>query len=424
MSFSQRLDQIVSLAEVIGKNREAIVDLAVKELRFTVKDSRTEVDLVQENLRRFQETEGLLAARAPLGGTGSSVSLMLSYNGSAWLNTTITSIFLVGNRVRVKFSSKGRKLMELTESMYRPIFGDAITFYGGSGRSFIEASLEDPEVSTVVVFGFDENILPYAEAFRSSGKKLVFEGPGSDPFIVFPDADLELALSDLMAGKFMYSGQTCTAPKRIFIHESLYDAFLELFVERVKRLRVGAPEDERTDVAPVVSDLAVHRIREQLDEAVRKGARILVGGRINGNLIQPTVLRDATDEMLGMREEVFGPVAFTSPFGSMDEVLVRAKNHKYALRAAVFGGEEARQAADSLRGGDYCHPVADYTFGTFGTVACNEARSTTWRGSFVTKPVGGYGYSGWIWETVEGEFRLKQGPKLLSVETSQPLGKG
>ena len=110
MSFSQRLDQIVSLAEVIGKNREAIVDLAVKELRFTVKDSRTEVDLVQENLRRFQETEGLLAARAPLGGTGSSVSLMLSYNGSAWLNTTITSIFLVGNRVRVKFSSKGRKL--------------------------------------------------------------------------------------------------------------------------------------------------------------------------------------------------------------------------------------------------------------------------------------------------------------------------
>ncbi len=221
MSFSQRLDQIVSLAEVIGKNREAIVDLAVKELRFTVKDSRTEVDLVQENLRRFQETEGLLAARAPLGGTGSSVSLMLSYNGSAWLNTTITSIFLVGNRVRVKFSSKGRKLMELTESMYRPIFGDAITFYGGSGRSFIEQSLEDPEVSTVVVFGFDENILPYAEAFRSSGKKLVFEGPGSDPFIVFPDADLELALSDLMAGKFMYSGQTCTAPKRIFIHESI-----------------------------------------------------------------------------------------------------------------------------------------------------------------------------------------------------------
>ncbi len=121
----------------------------------------------------------------------------------------------------MKFSSKGKKLMELTESMYRPIFGDAITFYRGSGKGFIEESLEDPEVSTVVVFGFDENILPYEDGPRSRGKKLVFECPGSDPFIVFPDADFELTLSDLMAGKFMYSGQTCTAPKRIFIHESI-----------------------------------------------------------------------------------------------------------------------------------------------------------------------------------------------------------
>jgi betaine-aldehyde dehydrogenase len=418
MSFSQRLEKILALGEVIGKHRETIVDLAVKELRFTVKDSRMEVDLVQERLRQFQETESFLSARTPLGGSGSSVSLMLSYNGSSWLNTTITSIFLVGNRVKVKFSSKGENLMELTESMYRPIFGDDITFYRGSGRTFIEGSLKDPDVSSVVVFGFDENILPYEEAFRSSGKKLIFEGPGSDPFIVFPDADLELVLTDLMAGKFMYSGQTCTAPKRIYIHESIYDELLDRFVDRVKRLRVGDPEDEQTDVSPVVSDVAVRQIKAQLQEAAQKGAKILTGGTVAGNLIHPTVIRDATDQMLGMREEVFGPVAFTSSFASKQEVLARAKNHKYALRAAVFGGEEARQAADALRGRAYCHPVADYTFGKFGTVAYNETRSTSWRGAFVTKPVGGYGYSGWVWETVGGQFCLKQGAKLLSLETS------
>ncbi len=420
MSFEERFEKVLRLADALREHREQMVELAVKDLRFTVKDSVREVELAIDRLKMFEETEKLLSGRKPLGGPGSRVSLMLSYNGSAWVNTAITSIYLVGNRVTVKFSSKGRNVMKLTENIYRPIFGDDITFYQGGGRVFMEESLKEPDVAAVVVFGFDENILPYEEAFRSTGKKLVFEGPGSDPFIVFPDADLELALTDLVAGKFMYSGQTCTAPKRIYIHESIYDEFLAMFVDRVKRLQVGDPTDERTDVSPVVSDLAVKRIGEQLAEAVRLGAEVLVGGRIEGNLVYPTIVKNASDRMLGMREEVFGPVAFTSGFASKREVLDRARSHKYGLRAAVFGGGDARMVAETLKGEDYCHPVNSYTFGTFGTVACNEPRAASWRGAFITKPVGGYGYSGWIWETVGGKFRMKQGPKLLSIETSDP----
>jgi hypothetical protein len=101
-------------------------------------------------------------------------------------------------------------------------------------------------------------------------------------------------------------------------------------------------------------------------------------------------------------------------------VLRRAKNHKYGLRAAVYGGVGACKAAQVLRGDPYCHPVPDYIFGKFGTVAYNQTHSESWRGAFVTKAVGGYGYSGWIWETVDGNFRIKQGPKLLSTETSLP----
>jgi len=124
--------------------------------------------------------------------------------------------------------------------------------------------------------------------------------------------------------------------------------------------------------------------------------------------------------MLGMQEEVFGPVAFTSRFTTCEEVIRRARDHKYGLRAAVFGGIEACRAAQVLVGEPYCHPVPSYTFGKFGTVAYNEVRRESWRGAFVTKPVGGYGYSGWIWETVNGNFQIKQGPKLLSTETSLP----
>lgn len=418
-TFTQRLEKVLSLRAELRRHKDRMVALASRHLLFSPRDSAAEVDVTIDRLGMYEQAASFLRDRVPLGGPGSRAALMLSYNGSAWLNTAITSIYLVGNAVSVKFASRGSGVMELTEAIYRPIFGDAISFYRGSGRSFVERALRDPQVASVVVFGFDENVLPYEEAFRRAGKTLVFEGPGQDPFIVFPDADLDLALSDLMTAKFMYSGQTCTAPKRIFIHRSIYEEFLERFADRVRRLVAGDPGGPAVDVTPVASDLAVRRIRMQIDDALRRGAKIAAGGEIDGNLVRPTVVRDATDDMLGMREEVFGPVAFTTPFDTEEEVVRRARDHKYGLRAAVFGGDAAARTAAALRGDDYCRPVPAYTFGKFGTVALNQTRAESWRGAFVTKAVGGYGYSGWVWETSGGSFRIKQGPKLLSLETSR-----
>ena len=134
--------------------------------------------LTVDRLQLFAQARDILASRRPLGGPGSWVSLMLSYNGSAWLNTVIASCYLVGNKVLVKFSSKGAQLRALLESVYRPIFGDDIVFYQGRGQSFMAESLANPQISTVVVFGFDAHTLAYQDAFQQSGKKLVFEGRG------------------------------------------------------------------------------------------------------------------------------------------------------------------------------------------------------------------------------------------------------
>jgi betaine-aldehyde dehydrogenase len=421
MTFDDRLEKVMELANVLPRYKPDLMDLAARNLKFAVKDTAYEVDITIDRLQLFEHTEYFLSQRQPLGGPGSRVAVMLSYNGSAWLNTVIASVYLVGNKVLAKFASRGNELMGLTESFYQPLFGDDIQFYRGDGRSFMQEALKAPDISCVIVFGFDANVLPYEADFRRTGKKFVFEGPGVDPFIVFSDADLELALDDLMTAKFSYSGQTCSAPKRIFIHRAIYDKFLKELIQRVRQLKVGDPHDPATQVSPVGSDLAVSRIKEQLRDAVDKKARVLLGGEIDGNLVYPTVIRDATDEMSGMQEEVFGPVVFTSPFDAVAEVIARARQNRYGLRAAVFGGPEAKVVARALKGEKYCHPVPDFTFGKFGTVALNAPRSQTWRGSFVTKAVGGYGYSGWIWETVDGQFRLSQGPKLLSIETSLPM---
>jgi acyl-CoA reductase-like NAD-dependent aldehyde dehydrogenase len=420
MSFDDRFSRVKDLAQALRAHKEQLTALAARDLKFTVRDTAYEVDLTRDRLHLFGEIRDRLKDRRPLGGPGSRVALMLSYNGSAWLNTVISSCYIVGNKVLVKFSSKGNDVRDLMEKIYRPLFGGDITFYHGSGRAFMAEALKDPETAAVVVFGFDGNTLPYQEAFQTTGKKLVFEGPGSDPFIVFADADLDRALNDLADSKFIYSGQTCTAPERIFLHRDIYEEFLSRLADRVRSLTVGDPEDERTDVSPVASDLAVSRIKLYLEDAVLKGAKILAGGKIEGNLVHPTVVKDATDAMLGMQEEVFGPVAFTTPFDTLEEVLARARNHKYGLRAAVWGGPEAQAAARELKGRDYCHPVPGYTFGKFGTVSVNEPRAESWKGALVTKAAGGYGYSGWLWETVAGRFRIKQGPKLISLETSVP----
>ncbi|MGO9175285.1 MAG: aldehyde dehydrogenase family protein [Desulfobaccales bacterium] len=420
MTFDQRFEKVRELIKALGPRREQMIAQAALDLQFAAKDTAHEVDLTLDRLGTFIEVRESLASRRPLGGPDSWVAVTLSYNGSAWLNLVITAAYMAGNRVLVKLSSKGSGLLNLMEEIYQPIFGDDIRFYRGRSQGFMEEALKNPKISGVVFFGFDQHVLPYQEAFRQSGKKFIFEGPGADPFMVFPDADLQVALADLMAAKFAYSGQTCTAPKRIFIHEAIYEQFLKMIVPKVEGLLVGDPRDPGVEVTPLASDLAVAGIKAALAEAVARGAQILVGGKIAGNLVYPTLIRNATDDLLGMKKEIFGPVLFTSSFSGREEVLARAKNHQYGLRASVYGGEEAFLTAAALRGEKYCHPVPDYTFGKFGTVSLNEPRAQSWRGALVTKAVGGYGYSGWIWETVDGRFQIKQGPKLIHLETSIP----
>lgn len=378
-----------------------------------------EVDVILTRLQGFDEMVSTFAARRPICGPDQEVALILPYNGSAWLNVAIVSIYLVGNRLRVKFASRGSEIAHFTESLYNPIFGDAIRFEYSGGKSFLEHAVASPQIPAICLFGTDEYAWQYLESIRAHKKKFVFEGPGKDPFIVLPGADLETAALELAFSKYLYAGQTCTAPERVYLHESIHDDFLELFIESSRAVKVGDPADPTTEMGPVASPRAIEAIKAQLEDAVARGARIVMGGKIVGNLVYPTVVVGAGQDMLGMQDEIFGPVVFVSGFSTEKEALQLARDNRYGLRAAIYGGEEeAMRLGAELVGEPYCHRVTEMTFGRFGTVSVNQPRSESWVGAFVYKPVGGYGYSGWIWETVDDEFILKQGPKLLSLETS------
>lgn len=419
VGIEERLERVHRLIAKVEENRDELISVAIRDTGFTHRECNMEVDVILRRLQGFDQMVSTFAARRPLCGAEQQVALILPYNGSAWLNVAIVSIYLVGNRVRVKFASRGSEIASLTETIYQPIFGNDIRFEYADGKTFLEHAIADLQTPAICLFGTDEYAGKYEESIRGYRKKFVFEGPGKDPFIVLSGADLDAAARELVYSKYLYAGQTCTAPERVYLHESIHDEFLELFLNYSREVKVGDPEDPATEMGPVGSPRVIAAIKAQLKDAVDHGARIVLGGEIEGNLVYPTVVVNASHDMLGMREETFGPVSFVTSFSTVEEVIRLTRDNRYGLRAAIYGEErESQWLGKELVGEPYCHPVTEMTFGVFGTIGINEPRSESWEGAFVYKPVGGYGYSGWIWETKNGEFILKQGPKLLSLESS------
>ncbi|MBC8431163.1 MAG: aldehyde dehydrogenase family protein [Desulfobacterales bacterium] len=419
-TFESRFEKVHALIAAIRANRHELVDVAVQDTGFTFRECNMEVDGILSDLHDFETMAPEFALRRPICESGQAVALVLPYNGSAWLNNAIISIYMVGNPVRVKFASRDSDIARYTESLYRPIFGDTIRFDYSDGRTFLQKAVADRATPAICLFGADDYAGQYREDIKALGKKFVFEGPGNDPFIVLPDADLETAARELAFSKYIYAGQTCTAPERVYVHRSIHDDFLALFLDLSRAVKIGDPSDPSTEMGSVASAKAVAAIKAQLKDAVHRGAHIALGGQIEGNLVYPTVVINARSDMLGMQEESFGPVTFISTFDEPEEALKLARDNRYGLRASIFGNKTAASFAEQLVGEPYCHPVPETTYGRFGTVGVNQPRSETWISAFVSKPVGGYGLSGWIWETVADEFIIKQGPKLLSLETSCP----
>jgi betaine-aldehyde dehydrogenase len=419
-TFESRLEKTHALCTAIRANRDNLVDVAVQDTGFTRRECNVEIDGILNDLQGFENMIQTFTLRQPVCESGQAVALVLPYNGSAWLNTAIISIYMMGNPVRVKFASRGSGIARLLESLYQPIFGDTICFDYSDGRKFLQKAMTDPATPAICLFGSDDYAGQYLDAIKAQGKKFIFEGPGKDPFIVLPGADLEDAARELAYCKYIYAGQTCTAPERVYVHQSIHDDFLELFLDFSRAVKVGDPSDPATEMGPIASNKVVDAIKSQLNDASQRGAKIALGGRIEGNLVYPTVVINASHDMLGMQEESFGPVSFISAFNDTEEVLHLARDSRYGLRVSVYGDETAANFAEKLTGEPYCHRVTEITYGRFGTAGVNQPQSEIWIDAFVSKPVGGYGLSGWIWETIENKFIIKQGPKLLSLETSYP----
>lgn len=224
----------------------------------------------------------------------------------------------------------------------------------------------------------------YAKAAQTV-KRVSLELGGHAPFIIFEDADIPMAVAQVMATKFRNAGQTCVCANRVYVHERVRAPFAEQFAESVRALRVGDPMSEATQVGPLVDRQGLDKVASHVDDAVGKGATALVGGqRRDGLYFDPTVLVNVTDGMRILEEETFGPVAPIVAFTDQGEAIRAANATPYGLAAYIWTRDIGRafRVAEAL---------------DFGIVGVNDGLPATPHAPFGGVKNSGIGREGGRW---------------------------
>lgn len=255
----------------------------------------------------------------------------------------------------------------------------------GPGTTVGTYMASHPGVDCVGFTGSTETGVSIMQAAAPTLKKLIMELGGKNPAILFPDANINHAVEILAHHQFHNCGQACGSPGRYYIHESIYDEFLEKFLEHAKHLVVGDPLDAKTKMGPLVSREHYNKVMGYIKSGVDEGATLVLDGRkYEPNFIGPTVFTDVTPDMKIYREEIFGPVAVMCKWSDEEEVMKRANDNTYGLTASIW----TRNIARALKLG------RKLTVGTFSVNAHNFiAAEAPWGGvrqSGVGGKEGGY----------------------------------
>ncbi|HEY9165935.1 MAG TPA: aldehyde dehydrogenase family protein [Candidatus Kryptonia bacterium] len=171
---------------------------------------------------------------------------------------------------------------------------------------------------------------------KAPKKKVILELGGNAAVIVEPDANFEFAVKRLVAGSFANAGQVCISVQRIYVHESVYEKFRDAFLEETAKVKTGNPLDDDTVVGPMINAMEADRAAKWIDEAKSAGATILIGGRRDGNFIQPTVIEKVPTNAQIYCEEAFAPVAILEKYSDFDEAIKKVNDTKFGLQSGVF----------------------------------------------------------------------------------------
>jgi acyl-CoA reductase-like NAD-dependent aldehyde dehydrogenase len=349
--IQKREHHIHDFAQELRKNKEELARKITQEMGKAIKEARSEVekcawvmDYFADNGRVFATDEVVNTdARKstitfePLGVIGS----IMPWNFPYWQALRFAAPSLMaGNTIVLKPASATMGCgIEIEKAFSRSGVPEGVFQTLVADSSMADVLIDSEDVNAVTFTGSVPAGGKVAQRATSQIKKCVLELGGSDPFIVCKDADIEKASSGAVKGRFINNGQSCIATKRFVVVKDIANEFMEQFVQKTEKLKVGDPLSEDTDLGPIVNASGLKTIDSQVKDSVKEGAEILTGGEqigSKGYFYKPTILKNVSPSMRVAQEEVFGPVAPIIVADDEIEAMRVANNSQYGLGASIW----------------------------------------------------------------------------------------
>ena len=355
--YEERAAALRAFGSLLDKESEDCARITTSEVGKPIRQSRNEVRAVLERIawnvdHAGEVIEDRVVTRADhLEERVSYEPVGVVAHVSAWnypyfvgLNSIVPAL-LTGNAVLYKPSEHatltGLRLVDLLHRAGVPV--DVVQTVVGGGAA--GAALVDADIDMVCFTGSYATGTKVAAAVADRLVRLQLELGGNDAAYVCDDVDIEDVAIAVAEGAFYNSGQSCSATERIYVHERIWDGFVDAFVEAVRSYRVGPPEDDTTDLGPLARPAQLDVLESQMADAEARGARVLHGGRridCAGNWFEPTVLVEVNAGAAVLRDESFGPVIALQPVRDDADALVRMNDTEYGLGGAVFTRDRER----------------------------------------------------------------------------------
>lgn len=366
-AVAERAALVRRVGELHAERQRELADIIVAEMGKPIRQARGEVAFCASIYEFYADNAEKLMADEPielLEGDGSAVvrrSSLGALLGIMPWNFPYYQVarfagpnLIVGNTILLKHAPQCPQSAEAMAQLFTDAgFPDGAYVNIYATNEQIEWVIADPRVRGVSVTGSERAGAAVAEIAGRNLKKVVLELGGSDPFIVLGTDDLDKTVEDAVSARIDNAGQSCNAAKRLIVIDELYEPFLERFTAALVAVKQGDPRDRETECGPLSSQAAADRLEEQVRRAVEQGARVVAGGKRNGNFFEPTVLADITPENDVYREELFGPVAQVYRVSSEDEAVALANDTPFGLGSYVMTNDpgQAERVADAIDAG-------------------------------------------------------------------------
>ncbi|MDE5977658.1 MAG: NADP-dependent glyceraldehyde-3-phosphate dehydrogenase [Turicibacter sp.] len=352
-SLYERGEFLYKAADLLVQKSEELIDLLMKEVGKDRKGATSEVmrtaDLIRytadtaktlygqmipaDTVEGVQKGKFAITSREPIGVVLAISPFNYPVNLAA---SKIAPALMGGNTVIFKPATQGSLSGVFLANLFieAGLPADVLNVVTGKGSEIGDYVVTHPDINFINFTGSTE--IGKRIAKQSEMIPLLMELGGKDAAIVLEDADLELAASQIISGAFSYSGQRCTAIKRVLVLGEVADELVAKLMNHIKKLKVGNPLEQEADVVPLIDGKSADFVWGLIEDAKDLGAKLLYGGTREGNLIAPTLLDEVTPKMRVAWEEPFGPVLPIIRVKSLEDAIDLANESEYGLQSSVF----------------------------------------------------------------------------------------